>query len=109
MSHSIKTLSDLKKEKQKLLIQREASRLLFFKSLRATRDEALLLFTRKILLPVGVAGLASWGVSQFFSSNGKTGEEGEEEPDAGPSLLQQLLPLGIELLSTYVQEKADST
>jgi hypothetical protein len=107
MSQAIKNLSDLKKEKQKLLIQREASRLLFFKSLRATRDEALLLLTQKILLPVGIAGLASWGVSQFFSSNGEAGEEGEDESDTGPSLLQQLLPLGVELLSSYMHDQAE--
>lgn len=104
MKKNIRTIKELKQERQKLKIQAEASKQLFFESLTETRTSATDFALNKIIIPAGAVGATLWGAKKIFG-NAQGKQNGQAPSTNGKSLLAsmlpKLLPLGISLVNAY--------
>ena len=119
MENKIKTLAQLQKEKKKLKLQMEVSKHEFVQGANNTKEEGVSFLINKVAIPLAILGFAGFGIIQWQRSKKKTkkgvkatDEMSDEAVGARPSkkqalfdwqkLIMQFLPLGIQLLQTYL-------
>ena len=105
MKKKIKNLAELKEEKQKLKLKREASKQMMLDSFKNTRNTAIDHLTSKVLLPTAIAGLGAWAISVLVADKKEKSNEGEKRKATADTIFQNLVPIGIKLATAYMSNK----
>ena len=67
----INSLSDLRKEKEKLQLEMEVTRRAFSQKVGTMQNKINQYVLKGILVPAGVAGISALGIKSFLSGNGQ--------------------------------------
>jgi hypothetical protein len=116
----INSLEDLHKEKRKLKLRMEVTKQEFEKSLTSSRKEMGTFLLKKVLLPVGAAGLGVAAV-RYFTHKGEKHKDSHQENHQPPprfsqsraaeplfsvgAIFNQLLPLATSILQAWLLKK----
>lgn len=102
---AIKTLTQLQKEKEKIKMQMEVTKHEFAQNLGTNRKQLKDFFLKKVVLPVGAAGVAIAGINKLAGGD-------EEKPDAtksASSIFDKALPLLLNLAQAFIMKQIATT
>lgn len=106
MKKNITSLEELEKEQEKLKIMMKVTKQEFVRSFANNQIHAKDFLLKKVAIPVGAAGLGFAAVKSMTSPNHNHDHEKAKEPSfSSMDLISKLLPLGINLLQSYLLEK----
>ena len=108
MKKPIHTLEELQREKQKLLLEMEATEHLLSKSVQELPEALKQTLLQNLVLPFGIAGLLGFGAKKMMESksNGQAHNNGKNA--SLMSFLPTVLPVLISLGKAYYEEKVSS-
>lgn len=110
MKDQIRTFKDLQAKQDRLKLQAEVSKQLFFESFGNTRRSTGDFLLKGVLLPAGAAGLAAWSAKKVFGNNSTGNESNDFAAGNGASgffssLLPKLMPIGLSLFNAYLTKE----
>lgn len=117
---SIHTLSDLKKKKKQLRLEMKVAKRAFIHGFGTTRTQAKEMLFKKVVAPVGIASLLSYGAHQWISANksneSNKGYNYEEQAEvysdssfSVSSVVKKILPQLIPVVLAYIQQNFQTT
>ncbi len=103
MSSTIRTLDQLKQEKQKIKMEMEVSKKAFINSFGTTKSQAKDFLVKKVAIPAGAVGLVTLGAKQFLSSNSPRNQVVNRSSNYN-YFLTKLIPLALPFIQSYLAE-----